>query len=101
MRLGAALGVALAAALCACASSPDVGARADGVYHVLKPGENLYRLSLYYDVPVEDIIRANHIGNVSDLPIGARLRIPDTDREAPSTSLATLVPPRPGPVTPN
>lgn len=97
----AALAAVLAAALCACAGTPDVGARGGGVYHVLKPGENLYRLSLYYDVPVEDIIRANHIGDVSNLPTGARIRIPGTEREPPGSSLASLVPTVPRSVAPN
>jgi hypothetical protein len=81
----------LCAALVACASAPPD--TADGVVHVLKPGENLYRLSLYYEVPVESIVRANHIGDVSDLPIGSRLRIPGARREAAPDSLASLVPP--------
>jgi murein DD-endopeptidase MepM/ murein hydrolase activator NlpD len=63
---------------------------------VLQPGENLYRLSLYYGVPVESIVRANHIGDVSDLPIGARLQIPGARREPPPESIASMVPPGPG-----
>src|SRR5262249_31712388 len=63
------------------------------VFHVLKPGENLYRLSRYYGVSVDSIVRANGIRDVSDIPVGARLRIPAATRETPSDSLASLIPP--------
>jgi hypothetical protein len=97
-RVRRALAAALAAALCACASAPESGDRGD-VFHVLKPGENLYRLSLYYDVPVESIVRANRIGDVSDLPIGVRLRIPGARRAPAGDSLAALAPAPPGDVS--
>lgn len=75
---GLALGVALG-----CASVPD-----GGPVHVLKPGETIYRLSRYYEVPVEDILRANGIRDVSAVPVGARLRIPGGRRAPPRESIA-------------
>jgi LysM repeat protein len=85
--LGAAL---LAAALCACAGTPP--AREGGVVHVLQPGENLYRVSLYYEVPVEEIVRANRIRDVSDIPVGTRIFVPGAERDPPGTTLASLEP---------
>jgi LysM repeat protein len=86
--------VLLAALLQACASTPD--AERQAVIHVLQPGENLYRVSLYYDVPLKDILRANDIRDVSDIPVGTRILVPGAEREAPGTSLAALVPQVPG-----
>jgi len=87
--------VLLAAVLQACAGTPEETERGS-VVHVLQPGENLYRVSLYYDVPLKDILRANDIRDVSDIPVGTRILVPGAEREAPGTSLASLVPQVPG-----
>jgi murein DD-endopeptidase MepM/ murein hydrolase activator NlpD len=82
--------VAAALALAGCASTPD------GLEHVMRPGENLYRLSRHYGVSVDAIKRANHIGDVTAIPVGARLVIPGAVRAPPARSLAyvpTAVPP--------
>jgi murein DD-endopeptidase MepM/ murein hydrolase activator NlpD len=82
---------ALAAALSlACASTPR-----GEVIHVLKPGETVYRLGRYYGVSPADIVRANRIRDVSNLPAGARLRIPGAQRKPPdgTIALASLTPP--------
>ena len=50
------LAVTFALLLVACASSPR-----RGVDHVVRPGENLYRISRYYGVTVDSIVRANRI----------------------------------------
>jgi murein DD-endopeptidase MepM/ murein hydrolase activator NlpD len=89
------LGVSLLALLgSGCAHRPE-----DGVVHVLRPGETLYRISRYYDVPVRDIVRANRIEDVSDIPTGARLFIPGARRSPPkgSIALARLTPNAPDP----
>jgi len=77
-----------------CAHSPD-----DGVVHVLQHGETLYRISRYYGVPVQDIVRANRIADVSNIPTGARLFIPGARRAPPkhSIALASYVPNAPDP----
>ena len=97
-----ALGAALAAALvAACAGPPAPRAapppRGDSV-HVLRPGETVYRLSRYYEVPVEAIVRANGLVDVSDLAVGTRLRIPGARRRPPGDdlSLAAVAPGLPG-----
>ena len=76
------LGVAAALLLAGCASTPQ-----EGVVHVLKPGENLYRLSLYYGVPVKRIERANRVGDETNLSVGTRLFVPGARRQPPRHSL--------------
>ncbi len=69
--------------LSACASTPS------GSEHVVKPGENLYRLSRYYGVPIDDIRAANGIRDVRSLQVGQRLVIPGNSKGAPVSSLAS------------
>jgi len=77
--------VALAIALGGCASTPD------GPVHVVRPGENLYRLSQHYGVSVEAIRRANGVDDVRRLQVGQRLVIPNSAIGGATHSLA---PPR-------
>jgi murein DD-endopeptidase MepM/ murein hydrolase activator NlpD len=79
------------AAIVACAGPRE------GVVHVVKPGETVYRLSRYYGVPVDRIVRANRIRDVSSVPVGARLFIPGARRAPPSRTiaLASYAPPVP------
>lgn len=44
--------------------------------HSLKPGETLYALSRKYNVPVEEIEKANPDVNLRDLPVGIKIMIP-------------------------
>lgn len=71
----------------ACASSPG----GKEVVHVVRPGENLYRISLYYGVPVDRLIRSNHIDDVHALEVGQRLRVPGARRGPPEHILAPEV----------
>jgi murein DD-endopeptidase MepM/ murein hydrolase activator NlpD len=79
---GAGLAV-LVLCLSGCASTPT------GSEHVVKPGENLYRLSRYYGVPIDDIRSANGIHDVRNLQVGQRLVIPGNSKGAPVSSLAS------------
>jgi murein DD-endopeptidase MepM/ murein hydrolase activator NlpD len=66
-----------------CASTPEAPDSPDGsagVTHILQPGENLYRLSRFYGVPVDVIVSANQIGDVTRLEIGQRIWIPGAKR---------------------
>jgi murein DD-endopeptidase MepM/ murein hydrolase activator NlpD len=76
---------AAAAALlsAACASTPEEGAT-----HVVRPGENLYRISKHYGVSVEEIREANRIEDVTELRIGQRLAIPGSGHVQPAAPLA-------------
>ena len=63
-----------------------VGPR-NATVHVVKPGENLYRIAGFYEVPVQEILRANRVRDVRALPVGTRLHIPGTRKQAPSYAL--------------
>jgi len=92
----AALCAGLLVWLAGCRSLPS---DSSGVTHVVQPGETLYRISRYYDVPVERVVRANHVSDVTDVAVGTRLWIPDA-RRGPATASIALVPgaiPHPGP----
>jgi lipoprotein NlpD len=80
------IGVALG-----CASTPDAPDSWDGSAgrtHILRPGENLYRLSRFYGVSVDVIVRANHIDDVTQLKVGQRIWIPGAKRGLAQESLA-------------
>ncbi len=89
----AALACAAWLAAAGCASTPSYGTT-----HVLRPGENLYRLSRYYGVPVRDIQRANGIRDVTGIRVGTQLFVPGTRKPPPAGSLALahVAAPRPG-----
>jgi murein DD-endopeptidase MepM/ murein hydrolase activator NlpD len=74
-----------------CASTPDGPDAWDGSAgrtHILRPGENLYRLSRFYGVSVDAIARANGIHDVTRLEVGQRIWIPSAKRGPAQESLA-------------
>jgi len=48
----------------------------DGSYHVVAPGENLYRIGVAYGVDYRELASANHINDPSLIEVGQRLYIP-------------------------
>lgn len=78
-----------------CRSSPKPGevGRGAGVWHVVAPGENLWRISQQKGTPVEVIRRVNGVTDVRALRVGQRLWIPkgSTTRGAPAVSAAAPV----------
>jgi len=46
------------------------------MYHTLGPGETVFRISKMYDVPLENILKANQISDPTGLKVGQRLLIP-------------------------
>lgn len=48
------------------------------VTHILSQGETVWRVSKMYDVPMETIIRMNRIQDVSNVPKGTALILPET-----------------------
>ncbi|HEY3447458.1 MAG TPA: LysM peptidoglycan-binding domain-containing M23 family metallopeptidase [Myxococcales bacterium] len=53
-------------------AEPDI----QGVTHVVKPGETLWRIAKAYQVSVEDLSIANHLGDGSKLASGQELFVP-------------------------
>lgn len=63
-----------------CAPGSSVKHRGPGVYHVVKPGQTLYRIALTYNVELKRVARANGIGDPSRIEVGQRLLIPGATR---------------------
>jgi len=73
-----------------CASTPggpDSRDPSAGHTHILKPGENLYRLARFYGVSVDAIVRSNDIDDVTQLSVGQRIWIPGPKRGVAQESL--------------
>lgn len=68
--------------------STTVGVRADGRYHVVRPGETLYSIGRLYGVNPYDIAAANSLANPNIIYVGQYLHIP-----------GCCGPPGPAPVT--
>ena len=51
-----------------------------GVFHVVQPGETLYRIARAYDVPVESLQHENALADPGNVEAGARLFIPGAQR---------------------
>jgi murein DD-endopeptidase MepM/ murein hydrolase activator NlpD len=54
---------------------------------VVRPGENLYRISRYYGVPLADLVSVNGIRDPGSLQVGDRLVIPGASRRQPAAAL--------------
>jgi lipoprotein NlpD len=71
-RAGAlALGLLLVLSACG-APGPDDRPR----YHTVRKGETLWRISQDYGTTVDELVRANRIGDVTEVSVGTRLFIP-------------------------
>ncbi|MCK5914372.1 MAG: M23 family metallopeptidase [Desulfuromusa sp.] len=57
--------------LCACEA---------GIYHTVKPGQTLYRISRTYQINEAYLARVNGISDPSQLKIGTRIFVPDAER---------------------
>jgi len=71
--------------LCSCGS---------GIYHTVKPGQNLYRISKIYGVNESYLARINGISDPTRLQVGTRLFIPGADRvrSVPVVTTSSLPP---------
>jgi lipoprotein NlpD len=78
------------ALLCACflagcaprAAAPPLK-RGQGIYHVVRPGENLFRIGKAYDVSHEELARVNGIKHADQIRVGQRIFIPGATRRLP------------------
>ena len=64
-----------------------------GIYHVVRPGENLYRIGQAYDVNHETLARLNGIRDQSQLRAGQRIFIPGATRQLPVNIITPNEPP--------
>lgn len=59
------------------------------VFHIVAPGETLWRISKMYDVPIQNILQANSLKNREELEKGQRLLVPNA---APIVPVIPLYP---------
>ncbi|MCL7454821.1 MAG: LysM peptidoglycan-binding domain-containing protein [Anaerolineae bacterium] len=68
-----------------------VSASTSSLIHVVRPGENLYRIALRYGTTVRAIAAANHISNPNLIYVGQRLVIPTGGSTVPPGSCIYVV----------
>src|SRR5215212_2643369 len=76
----------LAFAGCSSVKSPAPTASprpVSNVFHVVKPGENLFRIGKAYDISVEELAKANQLRDPNQIYIGQRIYIPGASRQLP------------------
>jgi murein DD-endopeptidase MepM/ murein hydrolase activator NlpD len=76
--------------------------RSQGAYHVVQPGENLYRIGKAYDISVEELARVNSIMDPRLIHVGQRIFIPGAASQLPVATItpAEAVPASRGPTAP-
>ena len=57
--------------------------RPQGIHHVVKSGENLFRIGKAYDVPYQELARINRISDPHQIRAGQRIFIPGATRPLP------------------
>ena len=63
-----------------------------GVYHSVRPGENLFRIAQAYNLTYEELARANNIREPHRIYVGQRLLIPGREAVARSVEPAASRP---------
>lgn len=87
----------MALTLAAALALPACSGVANGHYHTVQPGENLYRIGRRYGVDHQRLAYVNGIGDVTSLSVGQRIWIPkrgdaSTRRAPPPTQAAKAAP---------
>jgi lipoprotein NlpD len=77
----------LAAAGCAPRLIAPAGAPGAGVYHVVRPGETLYRIGRAYDVSHQELARVNKLRDADQIRAGQKIFIPRAARPAPGEAI--------------
>ena len=77
-----------AALLTACAPgfvnrSPNAAHRGQGIFHIVKPGENLFRIGQAYELSSAELARVNGIRDTRQIRVGQRIFIPGATRQLP------------------
>lgn len=76
---------------------PLAHAEVPQVIHQVRSGESLWNISRQYKVPVQEIIRINHLRNPRSLDVGQKLRIPDRGYRTRSKPADSGAPPKVAP----
>jgi len=62
--------------------------KASGIYHVVKPGENLFRIGKAYGTTSAELARVNGIPDWRQITVGQRIFIPGATRQLPVEIIA-------------
>ena len=57
--------------------------RPQGIFHVVRPGENLFRIGKAYDTTSHELARANGIRDPRQITVGQKIFIPGATRQLP------------------
>jgi murein DD-endopeptidase MepM/ murein hydrolase activator NlpD len=79
---------------CAPSSAGRPAPRVHGIYHLVRPGENLYRIGKAYDVRHEELARLNELPDAGQIRVGQRIFVPGATRQLPVAVIT------PGEITP-
>ena len=60
------------------------------IFHVVKPGENLFRIGKAYDVSFDELAKANRLRDANQIYVGQKLLIPGANRQLPVDTIAPL-----------
>ena len=73
---------------------------AQGIYHVVRPGENLFRIGKAYDISHEELARVNGIKDAGQIRVGQKIFIPGATRQLPVEIITPTEPSREIPSAP-
>jgi len=67
------------------ATAPSAGTvrKGQGIFHIVKPGENLFRIGKAYDTTSDELARANGIRDPRQIIVGQKIFIPGATRQVP------------------
>ncbi|HSE89849.1 MAG TPA: LysM peptidoglycan-binding domain-containing M23 family metallopeptidase [Candidatus Binatia bacterium] len=84
-----------------CASQTTISKpRPQGTYHIVTPGETLFRIGKAYGVTYQELARVNGIKDAGQIRVGQRLFIPGATRPLPVETITPAEPPAAAPVSP-
>src|SRR5512145_719778 len=66
---------------CASRTAMPSAKRGQGIYHVVRAGENLFRIGKTYDVSYAELARLNSLRDPGQIRVGQRIFIPGATRE--------------------
>lgn len=69
---------------------PRPANQSEGFYHIVKAGENLFRIGKAYDVRFEELARLNGIPDPSQIRIGQRIFVPGATRQLPVETMTPV-----------
>lgn len=64
--------------------------QSEGFYHIVKAGENLFRIGKAYDVRFEELARLNGIRDPSQIRVGQRIFVPGATRQVPVETITPV-----------